>query len=310
MAARTLSALWGTLQFPENYKPSHSQFLALVKAYSGVLAGTTFSQTAKMMLGDRRNVKSGYTGTKTNAPSPETLDPEWVVQILEKGARERYSSRRLGIALDNDHVQVTVRYDVLAGDVSTALKLANVTRGYIESVERVFPELGQVERLREIMLKHSQSSFTDADNRFQVVVQTLKRLCGCASAKETFRPSDRNSKSQHIVRTMSPIQQEVPVQPTAYGLEKCYEAEATRWWMCDRPTENFNLSSKLFHLALDSKAYWNSNSAGGTLEHWADFCRKLLEDSLVEPFRLMILIALVAVQFLSLACAFTQKVYN
>ena len=30
-------------------------------------------------------------------------------------------------ALDNDHVQVTVRYDVLAGDVSTALKLANVT---------------------------------------------------------------------------------------------------------------------------------------------------------------------------------------
>ena len=71
-------------------------------------------------------------------------------------------------------------------------------RGYIESVERVFPELGQVERLREIMLKHSQSSFTDADNRFQVVVQTLKRLCGCASAKETFRPSDRNSKSQVI----------------------------------------------------------------------------------------------------------------
>ena len=110
MAARTLSALWGTLQFPENYKPSHSQFLALVKAYSGVLAGTTFSQTAKMMLGDRRNVKSGYTGTKTNAPSPETLDPEWVVQILEKGARERYSSRRLGMCIYSRHVTIAFQF--------------------------------------------------------------------------------------------------------------------------------------------------------------------------------------------------------
>lgn len=53
LAAWVLSELWQVSKFPEDYEPSHSQFLALVKASAGVVSGTQFSQCIDDMLGDQ-----------------------------------------------------------------------------------------------------------------------------------------------------------------------------------------------------------------------------------------------------------------
>ena len=73
VTAWTLAALWEILLFPARYQPSQTQFLALIRACSGVLTSTTFSQTADMMLGDRRHTKMGYWGTQNRAASPDSL---------------------------------------------------------------------------------------------------------------------------------------------------------------------------------------------------------------------------------------------
>ncbi|KAH0556618.1 hypothetical protein GP486_005550, partial [Trichoglossum hirsutum] len=52
IAARILSALWRAEAFPEEFEPSHSQFLRLIKTCSGVVLGTTFGYTADVILGD------------------------------------------------------------------------------------------------------------------------------------------------------------------------------------------------------------------------------------------------------------------
>lgn len=73
IAAWTLAALWKVLQFPDYYEPSHVQFLALARACSGFLSGTTFSETAELMLGDRRHTVSGNIGTQASVASPESI---------------------------------------------------------------------------------------------------------------------------------------------------------------------------------------------------------------------------------------------
>ncbi|KAL8733758.1 MAG: hypothetical protein Q9166_001952 [cf. Caloplaca sp. 2 TL-2023] len=53
-AARVLEELWKLNEFPENYEPSHTQYLALVKACSGVLASSTFNSRINSMTGHGR----------------------------------------------------------------------------------------------------------------------------------------------------------------------------------------------------------------------------------------------------------------
>ena len=63
LAAWVLSELWQVSAFPEDYEPSHSQFLALVKASAGVLSRTEFSSLLDKMLGNqmwRQPVGIGY----------------------------------------------------------------------------------------------------------------------------------------------------------------------------------------------------------------------------------------------------------
>lgn len=72
MAARTLAALWKTLKFPLQYEPAHSQFLVLVQGRSGILAGTTFSRMAEMMLETRRHSKIGYSGEQNEMADSES----------------------------------------------------------------------------------------------------------------------------------------------------------------------------------------------------------------------------------------------
>lgn len=50
-AARVLEVLWELNRFPENYEPSHTQFLALVKACSGVVARSGFGNDLDAMTG-------------------------------------------------------------------------------------------------------------------------------------------------------------------------------------------------------------------------------------------------------------------
>ncbi|MCJ1230257.1 hypothetical protein MMC12_006929 [Toensbergia leucococca] len=51
VAAWILEELWNLYGYPQQYLPSHAQFIALVKACSGVLTKTPFSQATGSMLG-------------------------------------------------------------------------------------------------------------------------------------------------------------------------------------------------------------------------------------------------------------------
>ncbi|MCJ1381706.1 hypothetical protein MMC17_004817 [Xylographa soralifera] len=51
-AAWILAELWKASGYPEEYEPSHAQFLALVKVCAGALVSTPFMRTIDLMLGD------------------------------------------------------------------------------------------------------------------------------------------------------------------------------------------------------------------------------------------------------------------
>ncbi|KAL9593397.1 MAG: hypothetical protein Q9179_005904 [Wetmoreana sp. 5 TL-2023] len=53
LAAWVLAELWRICRFHEDYEPSHSQFLALVKASAGIISHTEFSRIMDKMLGDQ-----------------------------------------------------------------------------------------------------------------------------------------------------------------------------------------------------------------------------------------------------------------
>ncbi|KAL8749451.1 MAG: hypothetical protein Q9184_006808 [Pyrenodesmia sp. 2 TL-2023] len=54
LAARVLTELWRLNGYPEEYEPAHSQFLALVKACSGVMTSTAFNLNLDSMTGHGR----------------------------------------------------------------------------------------------------------------------------------------------------------------------------------------------------------------------------------------------------------------
>ena len=105
LAAWVLSELWRISNFPEEYEPSHSQFLALIKASAGVVSGTGFSKTLDTMLGDqlwREPSGSHYT--------------EFLVREMEDGVLEASNAKDIANALhglfkisrgDADHMVVT-----------------------------------------------------------------------------------------------------------------------------------------------------------------------------------------------------------
>ena len=49
-----LSELWEVCEFPPEYRPSHEQFVHLIKVCEGVCAGTTFGETVERMTGSQR----------------------------------------------------------------------------------------------------------------------------------------------------------------------------------------------------------------------------------------------------------------
>lgn len=88
LAAWVLSELWRISDFPEDYEPSHSQFLALIKASAGVVSGTDFSRHIDTMLGDqlwRQPSGSHYT--------------EFVVREMEDGVLEASNAKDIANAL-------------------------------------------------------------------------------------------------------------------------------------------------------------------------------------------------------------------
>ena len=291
VAAWTLAALWEILLFPAHYQPSQTQFLALIRACSGVLTSTTFSQTADMMLGDRRHTKMGYWGTQNRAESPDSLAKvlnalfrisrreaegikvfggwecafvaamsywlfNFTTQVFDEDGLQVFTStdddrsaqvvifyQRDGTVLSNDlqlssmtYIFETTskmwRYDEeeikrylifrvdwgnclnrvfgsravqglsdaklcvgeFMGSVSRIYKalaqaesdVSGLSRssfidffecsygqGYISSVERLFPELTQVPGLRELMLKHSIASISEAEKGIEIALQNL-----------------------------------------------------------------------------------------------------------------------------------------
>ena len=52
--------------------------------------------------------------------------------------------------------------------------------GFVKSVEKVFPELGQVSVIDLTMLEASNSSFKQALSGLQVATHSLTRLCECS----------------------------------------------------------------------------------------------------------------------------------
>ena len=324
LAAWTLAALWETLQFPKYYQPSHNQFLALVRACAGVLVRTTFSQTARIMLGDPRDVwfptaedKDEYGHTFSSRGHKRAATPESMAKVLDglfkisrreiekmtvlggwdcafvaamsdwlfNFSTEVYDTRGNLIfrsAVNEGSAQVTVRYttgsrstqpvdlqvtsltyvlddvtnlwqyeDVndarqliyrirwddcltstfgpslvqrfvetktyigqLLGSVARIYQaLANSEnetlglsrqlfvayseschgKGYLLSVERIFPELAQIDGLRELMLKHCSANVIEAGKGIIAALNGLRRKCGCYASPNKVAKEDRQN---------------------------------------------------------------------------------------------------------------------
>jgi hypothetical protein len=56
MSAHVLAELWKESGFPDDYEPSHAQFVLIVEACSGVLATSTLDETVDLMLGDELKI--------------------------------------------------------------------------------------------------------------------------------------------------------------------------------------------------------------------------------------------------------------
>ena len=68
-SAHILTELWRVSGFPDEYEPSHFQFLLLLEVCSGVLVKSTFDDTVNLMLGDELKVQMEQT-RRTDDHSP------------------------------------------------------------------------------------------------------------------------------------------------------------------------------------------------------------------------------------------------
>ena len=76
IAARVIGSLWTAVGYPEDYKPSFTQFKCLVKACAGVFAQSSFPETVGLMLGPYRNFVKPE-------KLPETSDPDNIAEALQ-----------------------------------------------------------------------------------------------------------------------------------------------------------------------------------------------------------------------------------
>ena len=73
-AASILQELWKAYEFPDQYEPSHKQFLALINVCSGVIVKTPFPQIMDVMLGDMLwKVPDGSSGEIPEASSSRDI---------------------------------------------------------------------------------------------------------------------------------------------------------------------------------------------------------------------------------------------
>jgi hypothetical protein len=106
---------------------------------------------------------------------------------------------------------------------------------FVKSVESIFPELGRVDGLGSVMLKASNTSFTQAMSNIQMAIKSLTRLCECNICKKlTHRHFTKNSLKDKdcivvttmtitsIVRLVAGLEIDDMVKPTITGLEQLY----------------------------------------------------------------------------------------
>ena len=162
---------------------------------------------------------------------------------------------------------------------------ASYGRGYTASVEKTFPELACGEGLREIMFKQLQKSVGGAVVCLELAVQNLKRLCACSICNgdmPKFRDGEGKMRLimdkvimssspgtvclvgmvlsvQNMVRIVASVQLEAPLQPTASGIEHCYESQATAWLQYtnstrdSKPHEFLKFIAKALHLTIERR---------------------------------------------------------
>lgn len=104
-SAWVLSDLWQVSGFPDEFAPSHTQFLALVKVTAGVVSATEFSTILDTMLGDQiwRQASESGSGYKNGE-----------VSGLESGVLEASNAEDLAKALHG-------LFKVSRGDVETII---------------------------------------------------------------------------------------------------------------------------------------------------------------------------------------------
>jgi len=86
LVARILAELWLMESFPDQYQPSHSQFVQLAKACSGVLLDTSFSKTIDIVLADLDRLRQGGR-LKTDISAADPSDVARALQGLFKISR-------------------------------------------------------------------------------------------------------------------------------------------------------------------------------------------------------------------------------
>jgi hypothetical protein len=110
-------------------------------------------------------------------------------------------------------------------------------RGFVDSVGRIFPELGRIEDLRSVMLRALNNSFEQALTNLQMAIDSLIRLCECGfcsgqpyrclpdtqgECEDTYCVLVTAMTIASLVRLVAGLEIHGTITPTVTGLQRIY----------------------------------------------------------------------------------------
>lgn len=125
-------------------------------------------------------------------------------------------------------------------DVSRAMFInfveASYGYGFVDSVQRIFPEMKQSKGLHEAMVRAVESPLGSALCKIEETLESLAKLCGCGTCRRlNTETSSRLCLPSiaitvlHLVVVLSSVVLRADVEPSATGLEEIYTQKNTLW---------------------------------------------------------------------------------
>jgi hypothetical protein len=128
-------------------------------------------------------------------------------------------------------------------------------QGFLDSAVDIFPELGRVPNLPQVMSNARHQTFNDALKCLEKTLESLQHLCKCPicdwNTEAVSKPGSDHSclvsmalTIQRLIETLACVIQDFPMLPTVRGLEEVYTERRNDWMQCRLPSKDPTLLSR------------------------------------------------------------------